>query len=284
MFKASPQQRHLRRRRAWASVVLLLVAAAAAALPCGLSAVGHTLTAAHQDGLGGIVAEVNSALRPLQEQIDSGHVVAKYGEKAQGILLAAVQRAGAAGPQLHRAIDAMLQSLFLRQLAILRKHTAANFLKIGSLRALEAMMQADTQFVSQAEELKRPGSSWSFEQERYALRAVLQGSFEREAWLLEEKDLAALAQQSTTEVIGRLQAQMESLQQKVQHLRAGSPWFLSSTYRIPGTPLSLIGRYQQGRANIEINLSPDRDPVNAQAGFVEGFGPGNLGAGLTLAI
>ena len=34
---------------------------------------------------------------------------------------------------------------------------------------------------AQAEELKRPGSTWSYDVDRYALRAVLEGTFRREA-------------------------------------------------------------------------------------------------------
>jgi len=35
--------------------------------------------------------------------------------------------------------------------------------------------------ILKAEELKRPGSTWSYDVDRYALRAVLEGSFRREA-------------------------------------------------------------------------------------------------------
>ncbi|CAE7654801.1 unnamed protein product [Symbiodinium pilosum] len=169
----------------------------------------------------------------------------------------------------------MLESLFLQQLALLRQQTATKFLKAS--RPAEAVSQADQQFVSQAEELKRPGSSWSYREDRYALRAVLEGSFRRDAALRDEQEQAVRSQQSTVEIISRLQSQMENLQMRLQHMRAGQPWFLSSSYRIPGTPVTMIGRFQQGRASIELNLSPDRDPVTAEAGFVRGVGPANLG-------
>lgn len=233
-------------------------------------------------GLSALLGEVEAAVQPFHKQVEGGHVVAKFGEKAQGILDALAARAGGQRPEIQRAADALLQTLFLRQLSLLRHHLAAKFEKAA--RPVEAVSQADVQFLSQARELVRPGSSWSFDQERYALRAALEGTFRREAALAEERQRAAQTQQSTVEIISKLQSQMETLQQRVQHMRAGSPWFLSTSYRIPGTPLQLIGRYQQGRANLEINLSPDKDPANAQAGFVEGFGPPNVGVSLNLGL
>merc|ERR1719493_428178 len=116
---------------------------------------------------------------------------------------------------------------------------------------MEAASQADEQFVEQAADLVRPRveglADWSYDQERDALRAALQGAFGRDAALAQGRAQAERAQQSTTEVISKLQSQMETLQTKVANLRAGSPWFLSSSYRIPGTPVQLIGRWQQNR-------------------------------------
>ncbi|CAK9019009.1 Serine/threonine-protein phosphatase 5 [Durusdinium trenchii] len=72
-----------------------------------------------------------------------------------------------------------------------------------SYSPVEAVTQADQQFVTQAEELKRPGSTWSYEVDRYALRAVLEGSFRREAAYADEHRIAARSQQSTVEIISR---------------------------------------------------------------------------------
>lgn len=213
-------------------------------------------------------------LKPLKEQIGAGHIVPKFGEKAQAVMSSSIRLAGNSGLYIQPAVDGMLQALFLEQLAILRQQIVAKFKKS---RSVESVTQADRQFVTQAEELRRQGSNWRYEEERYALRASLESGYRREAALAEERALAVQSQQSTVEIISKLQSQMENLQQRVQHLRAGSPWFLSSSYRIPKTPIQLIGRYQQGRGSIELNLSPDRDPANAEAGFVTGVGPANLG-------
>jgi len=267
--------------------LLLLVIAAVSAVPSlwapGLAARSAALvqTSGNSEQVASgavarLLSSVEESLRPLREQVVAGNIVPKFGERAEEVVRAAVQQAGNAGPEIERTVDAMLQSLFLRQLALLRQQISAKSAK-GSSRQTETVSQADQQFVTQAEELRRPGSSWSYDEERYALRAILEGGFRREAVLAAEKRLAAQSQQSTVEIIAKLQGQMENLQQRVQLLRSGSPWFLSSSYRIPGTPIQLIGRYQQGRGSVEINLSPDRDPVTAEAGFVQGVGPANLG-------
>merc|ERR1712216_308455 len=91
--------------------------------------------------------------------------------------------------------------------------------------------------------------------------------------------------QSTIEVVGKLQSQLDAIQKQLevssQTLRvggsSGGPWALTTAYRIPKTPLTLLGRYQGGRADVELSLSPDKDPANSQAGFVAGLGPANLG-------
>lgn len=228
--------------------------------------------------LAALLDEVLADMRPLREQVEHGQTVGNFGTKAQAIL-AGVKKSGA-GEEMSKAVDGMLQSLYLQQLAILRQQVLAASDKPGV--AAVHLARAEEQFLTAASELMRPGSAWSCEPERYALRAALEGSYRREASLAQEEALAAQAQQSTIEVIGKLQSQMEALQSRVQGMRAGSPWFMSTSYRIPKTPITLIGRYQQGRGNIELNLSADKDPANADAGFVEGVGPANVGIGLNV--
>ena len=41
-----------------------------------------------------------------------------------------------------------------------------------------------------------------------------------------------------------------------------SPFVLSTSYRIPKTPLQFVSRYEQGRANIMLTLTPDKEPWN----------------------
>ncbi|CAE8589087.1 unnamed protein product, partial [Polarella glacialis] len=100
-----------------------------------------------------------------------------------------------------------------------------------------------------------------------------------------ERARAALAQRSTIEVIGKLQDQMEQLALKAQSARGGSsPWVLSTSYRIPRTPLQVVGRYEQGRANVELNLTPDKDPSRSENGGLDQFGPANVGVSFDLGM
>jgi len=260
---------HRRRRRSALGIAALRSAAVAVALWAVTAGLATT-----PDLLDTVLSEV----RPLRELVESGQIVPKFGEKSEGIMEAI--RARSAGPEIERAVDGMLHALFLQQLALLRQQLAAKHEKSGP--DAKVVAQADRQFVTLSSELKRPGADWSFDQERYALRAFLEGTFRREAAIVGEQSNAAQTQQSTIKVIGKLQSQMEALQQRVQSMRAGSPWFLSTSYRIPKTPLTLIGRYQQGRANIELILSQDKDPINAETGFVEGIGPANVGVNLNV--
>jgi len=225
---------------------------------------------------------VQRTLAPLQKQVEDGQIVPKFGAKAAGIVSSLVDGDYVAPSELVQSVDSMLHILFLRQLALLRRQMTAKFEKVAL--NVEAVSQADQQFVAQAHELRRPDSDWSYDQERYALRAVLEGSVRRGEAVEEQRMLATRTQQSTVEIINKLQSQMENLQQKVQAMRAGSPWFFSSSYRIPHTPFQLIGRYQQGRANVELSLNPDKDPANSDVGFVEGLRPANLGVSLNLGM
>jgi len=225
---------------------------------------------------------VQSTLAPLRKQVEDGQIVPKFGAKAANIVSSLAEGVCGDKSELVHAVDSMLHTLFLRQLALLRQQMTTKFEKVA--RTVEAVSQADQQFIAQAQELRRPDSDWNYEQERYALRAVLEGSVRRDEALEEQRMLATQTQQSTVEIINKLQSQMENLQQKVQAMRAGSPWFFSSSYRIPKTPFQLIGRYQQGRANIELSLNPDKDPANSDAGFVEGLRPANVGVSLNLGM
>mmetsp|Transcript_31318 Transcript_31318/g.82987 ORF Transcript_31318/g.82987 Transcript_31318/m.82987 type:complete len:279 (-) Transcript_31318:197-1033(-) len=236
-------------------------------------------------GAGAALGHLDEALAQitsLQAQVEAGQVVPNFGSKAQEIVTKACSNAGSAAPELEQAIDGALQGLFLRQAALLREEVAKSF---GSKAEIDAPAQADKQFLAAARDLVRPGSGWSLEHERGQLRASMEDNLRRGAALLEERARAAQVQQSTVEVISKLQEQMEHLAAKVQSARGGgSPWVLSTSYRIPNTPFQVVGRYEQGRANVELNLTPDKSPLNTQASFVEGIGPANIGVSFNLGL
>mmetsp|Transcript_94032 Transcript_94032/g.210146 ORF Transcript_94032/g.210146 Transcript_94032/m.210146 type:complete len:118 (-) Transcript_94032:57-410(-) len=116
------------------------------------------------------------------------------------------------------------------------------------------------------------------------LRAALENALHQNEALVLERSRTVQTQRATADVIGNLQKQMEQLGEKLRGMGAGSPWVLWTSYHLPGTPFQMSGRYTQGRTNIELNLSPNRDPGNAEAGFVEGLTRTNLGLSLNLGV
>lgn len=227
--------------------------------------------------------EAFSQLAALQEAVDAGKVIPKFGERAQEVVSRALGAAGSMAPEVERAMDGALEALFLRQTAIIRAEVVASF--AGAVQQPDALEMADESFVQQTQALRRPGSSWNLEPDRQELKSVLSRTLRRSAALSEERARAAQMQQATVEVIGKLQEQMEQLQQKVQGARGGgSPWVLSTSYRVPKTPLEISGKYEQGRANIELTLTPDRVSSDSESGFMSGIGPANLGVSFNLGI
>jgi len=242
--------------------------------------------AAHGQGVQGVLDAIGGALQqlaPLQEQVEAGQIITNFGQKAAQILSQARNRAGpAAAGEVERAVDGALQALFLRQVSLLGRNVAAQF---EETHGRQVPGQADQVFLTAAMDLMRPGSSWSFDKERSHLRALVEGGLRHRAALVEERARAARTQQATIDVIGKMQEQMERLAQKVQTARSGgSPWVLSTSYRIPNTPLQVVGRYEQGRANVELNLTPDKDPSKSGASFAEGIGPANVGVSFNLGL
>ncbi|CAE7354202.1 unnamed protein product, partial [Symbiodinium microadriaticum] len=53
---------------------------------------------------------------------------------------------------------------------------------------------------------------------------------------------------------------------------------------IPNTPLQFVSRYEQGRANIELTLTPDKDPTKSEGGFAEAVGPANIGVSFDVGV
>eukprot|EP00440_Ansanella_granifera_P029051 gb/GFBE01031557.1/.p1 GENE.gb/GFBE01031557.1/~~gb/GFBE01031557.1/.p1 ORF type:complete len:284 (+),score=63.22 gb/GFBE01031557.1/:1-852(+) len=226
----------------------------------------------------GMAASLEKAMAEIQSmetQVNDGKLVPKFGEQAAAI----IAEARSVAPELGKAVEGALEALFLRQIAVLRQQVASAAVP----EDLDAVASSEAQFMQQAVELSGP--VWSLEPERRRLRASLERQVQTSAALAEERARAALAQRATVEVIGKLQEQMEQLAVKAQSARGGnSPWVLSTSYRIPNTPLQFVSRYEQGRANVELNLTPDKDPSKAEGGFASSFGPANIGVSFDLGI
>jgi len=225
-----------------------------------------------------VFREAMSQVEALQASITAGSVVPKFGEKAGEIW----ELSNAESPVLADAVDGALHALFLQQLGMLRHETRHKFEGVG--HQFDVLRAADAEFADEASQLLRPGSDWDIEPERRMLHESLAAVSRRDAALQEERALASKAQQATIGVISRLQGQMDQLAQKVQGMRSASPWVFSTSYRIPKTPLQLVAKCSQGRANVELNLTPDRDPANNEGSFVESFGPANIGVSFNLGL
>eukprot|EP00929_Paragymnodinium_shiwhaense_P116651 TRINITY_DN86399_c0_g1_i1.p1 TRINITY_DN86399_c0_g1~~TRINITY_DN86399_c0_g1_i1.p1 ORF type:complete len:305 (-),score=87.83 TRINITY_DN86399_c0_g1_i1:88-954(-) len=283
---AAPLARRLCRRR---GPVRLLVGVAALALAGFTTVCRRPATAVVQAvtegaevpaGLLGSLRSALSQVAALQAAVESGggQVVHGFGQKAADILARLPQQS----PEALAAVDGSLEALFLRQVAVLRQQVAARF---EMAKDLDAEAQADSEFVSVAQDLVRPGSDWSYEQERTALRRWLHGAYERDAALVEEQAQAARMQQAVIDVISKLQTKMELLMQKAQGLGKGSsPWVLSTSYRVPNTPLQLVGKYEQGRANVELNLTPAKDPSKSDSSLADSLGPATFGVSFNVGI
>eukprot|EP00930_Biecheleria_cincta_P096506 TRINITY_DN88345_c0_g1_i1.p1 TRINITY_DN88345_c0_g1~~TRINITY_DN88345_c0_g1_i1.p1 ORF type:complete len:310 (-),score=62.63 TRINITY_DN88345_c0_g1_i1:41-970(-) len=221
-----------------------------------------------------------SKVSRLRQEVDRNRIVPKYGQKSQAILQSLAESIKAADAEA--AVDRLLHALFLRQLSLIQQKLTDRFLHARDFTS--AISKADKLFLAATKDLIRPESSWSIETARQALRAELSDALQQEAILAEERSRAAQTQRATADVIGKIQKQMEQIGEKMKGAGVGSPWALWTSYHLPGTPFQVSGRYQDGRANIELNLAPANDPANAEAGFVEGLTPQNLGLSLNLGM
>jgi len=220
----------------------------------------------------------------LGAEVRRGHLVPKFGEQVQDVIEAAVARmGGGAQPELEHALDSALHALFLQQLALLRQQLTSKFERFRGSRTA-ALSRADREFVNKAQALVRPGSDWSFEPDRALLSADLKSLLAREAALAQLRIRAERTRRATVDVVGKLQDQMEKFGEMLHGPGGGSPVVFWTSYRFPGTPVQVSGRYRQGRANIEFNLLPDVDPATAEAGFVSGVTSRNLGVSLNVGI
>jgi len=221
-----------------------------------------------------------SKVSGLRQEVDRSRIVKKYGQKSQAILQSLPESVKASDAEA--AVDGLLHALFLRQLSLIQQKLADRFLHARDFTS--AISKADKLFVAAAKDLVRPESSWSIEPARQALRSELGDALQQESLLAEERSRAAQTQRATADVIGKIQKQMEQLGEKMKGAGTGSPWALWTSYHLPGTPFQVSGRYQDGRTNVELNLAPANDPANAEAGFVEGVTPQNLGLSLNLGM
>ncbi|CAE8584004.1 unnamed protein product [Polarella glacialis] len=239
--------------------------------------------ASDESSLEDVIQVALDKVAKLRKEVDGDRVVRKYGQKAQGILRSLAESTGSAAPEVEAAVDGTLRALYLRQLALVQHRLVDKFMRSTS-RPDAALAQADKLFVSAANDLLRPESDWSFESSREALRVELEDALRQESALAKERSRAAQTQRATADLIGKIQKQMEQIGEKVKGAGAGSPTAWWTSYQLPRTPFKISGRYQEGRTNIQLNLARAQDPGNAEAGFVAGLTPQNLGLSLNIGL
>lgn len=188
--------------------------------------------------------------------------------------------------EIASSVDAQLQVLYLRQLALLRENALQKYrsaTKTSGSSEYEAMLQADSDFQKEAEAATRDGSSWEYTTERAFLQAVMNNIAESGKKAMDVQMKSAQQQQTA---MSFLQSQQQMIQQLQQQLYGQtSPWNVGVAYRIPDTNFNLQGSYQQGRANVQLSCVPDEyAPMLGPNGFTNGVGPGNLGLSLNLSV
>ena len=265
----------------------------------------HTLSHTHTYIYKYINIYINIQMEELKRSIlEQGSIVEGFGAKADAICNQALEEFAQAAPdageddttsslifdkkveELEAAMDAPLQVLYLRQLALLREQALLKFrdsAKTSGASEYEAMLQADGQFAREAEDATREGSDWDFSTERSYLQSVMNNIAEAGKKAMEVQMKSAQTQQTAMQF---LQSQQQMIQQlQMQLYGQNSPWNVGVAYRIPDTNFNLQGSYQQGRANVQLSCVPDEyAPMLGANGFTQGVGPGNLGLSLNLSI
>lgn len=257
-----------------------------------------------------VLASTLPSIEELRKSIVSeSTTVEDLGPKADTIVNKALEEFASSAPegddsdvyeakleQIEAALDAPLQVLYLKQLALLREQALQNYRAAsktsgGGTSEYEAMLQADAFFVREAESSTRDEVSdvseadggWDFSGERTALQTVMNRLAESGQKATEVQMKSAQQQQTAMQF---LQSQQQMIQQLQQQLYGqSSPWNVGVAYRIPDTNFNLQGSYQQGRANVQLSCVPDEyAPFLGPNGFTNGVGPGNLGLSLNLSV
>uniref|UniRef100_A0A7S4J3B5 Uncharacterized protein n=2 Tax=Odontella aurita TaxID=265563 RepID=A0A7S4J3B5_9STRA len=251
-----------------------------------------------------VVEKASQSIDGLRRSVvDEGAIVSEYGEKADEICNKALEEfaksaldaqgdSSAASTyerkleELEAVLDASLQVIYLRQLALLREKALQTYranTRVTEASDYEAMLQADSQFVRGAEESTRKGSDWDFSSERSYLQSVMNDVAQTRKKLI---DVQMKATEKQNVIMQVLQQQQQIIQQlQMQLYGQTSPWNVGMAYRIPDTNFNVQGSYQQGRTNLQLSCVPDEyAPMLGPNGFTNGVGPGNLGLSLNLSV
>ncbi|KAF6002227.1 hypothetical protein F1559_002956 [Cyanidiococcus yangmingshanensis] len=244
----------------------------------------------------------NSAeeLGELASQLEEGDKISGFGRRAEDLLnkyLSGFESATEAyagqevrerkRAELESVLDASLQSLFLKQLQLIRENALQHFKTASSSEEIPgdfAFYTADALFQREAEDSVRPGSDWSYANERSDLQQTMAEISARRKQLIHVQIQAAEQQRQAMQYMQLQQAQLQAIQQQQYGGTLGN-WNVGVAYRPPDTNVNLSLLHQQGRTQVQVSMVPDEQAgLLGPNGFTSGVGPGNLGVSFNINI
>lgn len=189
--------------------------------------------------------------------------------------------------ELASILDTSLHGLFLKQIQLLRENALAHFKSSTSSEDMPsdfAFFTADSLFSREAEESKRPGSGWTYNNERTDLQNMMQEISTQRKRLLTSQVASAQQHANAMQYLQVQQAHMQAMQQQ-QYGGSSGQWNIGAAYRPPDTNINASLSYQQGRTNIQISMVPDESAsLLGPNGFTAGLLGGNLGLSLNMNV
>lgn len=189
--------------------------------------------------------------------------------------------------ELTSILDTSLHGLFLKQIQLLRENAMAHFKSATSSEDMPsdfAFFTADSLFSREAEESKRLGAGWSFNNERTDLQNMMQEISTQRKRLLTSQATSAQQHANAMQYLQVQQAHMQAMQQQ-QYGGSAGQWNIGAAYRPPDTNINASLSYQQGRTNIQISMVPDESAsLLGPNGFTSGLLGGNLGLSLNMNV
>ena len=129
--------------------------------------------------------------------------------------------------ELEAALDAPLQVLYLRQLALAREQALEMYRsasRVSETSDYEAMLQSDSQFTSAADDATREGSDWDYSSERSHLQSIMNDIASTRKKLM---DVQMKSSEKQSTAMSFLQQQQQMIQQlQMQLYGQSSPWNL----------------------------------------------------------
>lgn len=235
-----------------------------------------------------------------QSTLEDGEKIEGFGGKAAEIMNSALAAYDTATEEyseepfqsrkrreLESIIDTSEHAIFMKQIQVLRENALTHFKSATASDDMPsdfAFFTADSLFQREAEESKRPGSSWSANQERTDLQNMMQEISTQRKRLLAVQVSAAQQQSHAMQFLQMQQSQMNAIQAQAYGGSTGQ-WNVGAAYRPPDTNVNASVSYQQGRTNIQISMVPDESAsLLGPNGFTAGVGPGNLGLSFNIGL